>query len=182
MDGKYPRLVHLPANLVGPPDSGVDLRGMQRVHRRTGNTLVLHPLRRQGPRAGNRRTGHLVQFRAVAVFHSRLAGSNRVLEKILSDVRVVHRVRHPVLLGGAHDHDGPQVHGRYPVSSRLHSCPDPRRRRPEDEQDQGQRHRPAGDDEPVRHRCAALHAGGVCHPGTRYQAGGGPHRRLPQFL
>ncbi len=42
---------------------------------------------------------------------------------------------------------------------------DSRCRRPEDEQVQGQRHRSARDDRPVRHRCIPLYADGYCGPG-----------------
>ncbi len=65
------------------------------------------------------------------------------LTPLLSDRRAGHRLRHHLLLGRAHDHVRPEVHGRGAVPRGLHPRPDPRRRRPEDVQVQGQRHRPA---------------------------------------
>ena len=79
------------------------------------------------------------------------------LADLLPDLGAGHGLRHHFLLGRPHDHDGPQVHGRSAVSRGLHPRPDPRSRRPEDVQVQGQRHRPA------RHRRRHL-AGGRCSP------------------
>ena len=46
---------------------------------------------------------------------------------------------------------------------------------------QGQRHRSAGADRPIRRRCPALHARRPGRPGARYQARGKSRRRLPQL-
>ena len=62
---------------------------------------------------------------------------------LLPEQRARDRLRHHLLLGRAHDDDGPEVHGRGAVPRRLHHRPDPRRARRQDVQVQGQRHRPA---------------------------------------
>ena len=54
-----------------------------------------------------------------------------------------HGLRHPLLLGRAHDHAGHALHGRRPVPRRVHPRDRPRRRRAEDVEVQGQRRRPA---------------------------------------
>ena len=71
------------------------------------------------------------------------------LAPLLSDRRAGHRLRHHLLLGRPDDDDGPRVHGQGAVPHRLHARPGPRRAGPEDEQDQGQRHRPARADRPA---------------------------------
>jgi valyl-tRNA synthetase len=68
------------------------------------------------------------------------------------------RLRHHLLLGGAHDHDGAEVHRPGPLPHRLPARPGARRAGPQDEQEPGQRARPAGPDRRVWHGCAALHA------------------------
>ena len=72
-------------------------------------------LRLGQPRAGSGRARHLVQLRAVAVLHAWLAGSDRRSGDVLPDFAADHRLRHPVLLGGAHDHARHGVHGRRAV-------------------------------------------------------------------
>ena len=62
---------------------------------------------------------------------------------LLSDQCAGDRLRHHLLLGRAHDDDGPEVHGRGAVPRGLHARPDPRRGRREDVQVQGQRDRSA---------------------------------------
>ena len=76
----------------------------------------------------------------------RWAGRSRHAElaALLSEQRPGHRLRHHFLLGRPHDDDGHELHGRGAVPRGLHTRADPRRRRPEDVQIQGQRHRPAG--------------------------------------
>ena len=53
--------------------------------------------------AGPRRAGHLVLLGAVAVLHHGLARSHAGAGEVLSHNRSGHRLRHPVLLGGADD-------------------------------------------------------------------------------
>ena len=65
------------------------------------------------------------------------------LRNLLSDRRPDHRLRHPLLLGGAHDHDGPALHREGARSDRLPQRTRSRRVRPEDVEDEGQRHRSA---------------------------------------
>ena len=45
---------------------------------------------------------------------------------LLPGERAGHRLRHHLLLGGAHDDDGPEVHGRCAVPGRVHHRTDPR--------------------------------------------------------
>ena len=91
-------------------------------------------------------------------------------EALLSDQRARHRLRHHLLLGRAHDDDGPALHEGGAVPRRLHPRPGARREGAEDVEDQGQRHRPAGADRRVRRRRAALHAGRHGGAGPRHQA------------
>ena len=89
---------------------------------------------------------------------------------LLSGRRAGDRVRHHLLLGRPDDDDGPAFHGRRAVPRRLHPRPGARRARPEDEQVQGQRDRPAGAHRPLRRRRAALHDLFAHRPGPRHQA------------
>ena len=73
LDEQYPGLVHLPADLVGPPHPGLDLRRLRPDHRQPGRPGRLPRLRRRRPGPGNRRPGHLVLFGPVALLHPGLA-------------------------------------------------------------------------------------------------------------
>ena len=75
-----------------------------------------------------------------------------------------HRLRHHLLLGRAHDDDGPAFHEgrrarRSAVPRRLHPPPGARRLRRQDVEVEGQRRRSARRHRRIRRRCAALHAG-----------------------
>ena len=65
------------------------------------------------------------------------------LADVLSDQRAGHGLRHHLLLGRPHDHDGPAVHGRRAVPRGLHHRAHPRRARRQDVEVEGQHHRPA---------------------------------------
>ena len=54
-----------------------------------------------------RRARHLVQLRTLALLDPRLAGRHRGLAHFLPHEPADQRLRHPVFLGCAHDHDGP---------------------------------------------------------------------------
>ena len=69
-------------------------------------------------------------------------------------------LRHPVLLGGAHDHVRPGVHGHSSLRHRVSERPDPRRARSQDVQDLRQCHRSADSDGRTGNGCPALHAAG----------------------
>ena len=86
----------------------------------------------RGHRTGPRRARHLVLIRAVAVLNAGLAGEDSRPEIFLSDHHHGDWLRHPVLLGGAHDHGRAGVHGRYSFPHRVPARPDPRRARAED--------------------------------------------------
>jgi valyl-tRNA synthetase len=66
------------------------------------------------PGARKRTCWILVQQRPVAVQHAWLAAGNPGSGALLPDERDGNRVRHPLLLGGAHDHDGHLVHRGIP--------------------------------------------------------------------
>ena len=105
VDAQHPRLVHLAPALVGPPHPGLVLPRLRRDHR-----FARRPHRRA--RCGS---GRLEQdpdvldtwfsSGALAVLHARLAGPDRGPQDLLSDIAADHRLRHPLLLGGADDHD-----------------------------------------------------------------------------
>ena len=113
--------------------------------------------------------------------------------EVLSDQRSGHRLRHPVLLGGPdddvrhlrrrrrRDHAGGAARPAGAVRERLPARPDPRRVRPQDEQVQGQRHRPAGLGGDVRRRRAALHPGPRRQPRRRPVDRRGPRAGVAQL-
>eukprot|EP00166_Cyanidium_caldarium_P003673 ctg_357.g228 len=138
--------------------------------------------RRRAPRAGPGRVGHLVLVGIVAVLHDGLAGRVRHrLSPLLPGHGHGDRLRYPLLLGGAHDHvergaDRPGA-VRDGVSARAGAgC-----RRPQNEQDVGQRDRPAGGHRPVWHRCAAHGAGDRMHARPGHSAGHGESGGEPQL-
>ena len=83
-------------------------------HRGPGRPAQMPPVRRFGPAPGDRRPGHLVFFGPVAFLHPGLAGADPGTETLLPHHRPGHRLRHPLLLGGPHDDDGPALHGGVP--------------------------------------------------------------------
>ena len=92
-------------------------------------------------RAGSRRARHLVLLRPLALLHPRLAGRYAGPAPLLPRLRHGDRLRDPLLLGGAHGHVRPRADGRAALPHRLPAWDGARRRRREDEQDQGQRAR-----------------------------------------
>ena len=121
----------------------------------------------------------------VAVFGTGLAGRDSGPRCVLSDLAADHGIRHPVLLGGAHDHDELPFHARTqgrrrPVPHGVYPCAGARCRAAEDVEDQGQRHRSNRDHRAVRHRRGALHAGRDGCTGNRHRVFRGPDRRLSQ--
>ena len=73
LDGERPRLVHLPAALVGPPDPRLDLRGLRPRHRLPPGSLPLRKVRQREDPPGGGRAGHLVLLRPLALLHHGLA-------------------------------------------------------------------------------------------------------------
>ncbi len=69
------------------------------------------------------RAGHLVLLGPVAVLDPGLARADPGAGHLLPHQRPGHRIRHHLLLGRAHDHDGPQVHRRGPLPPGLHPRP-----------------------------------------------------------
>ncbi len=164
VDAQHSRLVHLAPVVVGPSHSGVALQGLQRDHRRArGADQVLEM--RQHCNWSRTTTCSIPGSRRVCCPAPRWAGPTaRRPRRVLPDDAADHQLRHPVLLGGAHDHDELPLHARPPtwrhaLPERVHPRAGARRRGPEDVEDQGQRHRPDRDHRAVRHRRGALHAG-----------------------
>ena len=91
---------------------GTTTRAMSMSVARGGDPREIRLGRRCPPQTGRGCAGHLVQLRAVDVLHPGLAGTDRRAEDLLSHQCPGHRFRHHLLLGGAHDHDGPEVHRR----------------------------------------------------------------------
>ena len=104
------------------------------------------------------RARHLVLLGAVAVLDAGLAGRDAGAQALLSDLGAGHRLRHHLLLGRAHDDDGPAFHERGAVPRRLHPPPGARRHRRQDVEVEGQRRRSAWRHRRIRRRRAALHA------------------------
>ena len=78
MDEQHPGLVHLPADLVGPPHPGLVLPRSAARSWSPGRTRgCCHACGGGGPRPGNRRPGHLVLLGPLALFHPGLAGRTR---------------------------------------------------------------------------------------------------------
>ena len=127
VDAQHPRLVHLAPVVVGTSHSRVALQGLRRDHRRARGAGEVHQVRRPAG-AGHRRARHLVLVGTAAVLGAGLARQHARPRRLLSDDAADHRLRHPVLLGGAHDHDELPLHarpqaGRRAVPHRLHPRP-----------------------------------------------------------
>ncbi len=110
-----------------------------------------------------------------------LAGRDHGARALLPDRCAGDRLRHHLLLGRAHDDDGPPFHGGGAVPHRLHPRPGARRARRQDVEVERQRHRSAAPDRRLWCRRAALHARGHGGSGSRHQARHPARGRLPQF-
>ena len=141
-----------------------------------GGARAIRPRRSAGP--GRGRAGYVVQFGAVAVLDAGLAGADQGAGAVLSGRCAGHRLRHHLLLGRADDDAGHPLHGRGAVPHGVHPWPGARRARPEDVEVEGQQHRPAGADRPLRRRCAALHHLRADRSRAGREAGCGARREL----
>ena len=128
------------------------------VSDRGGRTGRLRGVRSPGIGAhpGDRHLRHVVQLRAVAVQHARLARRDPGSPALLPDQRHGDRVRDPLLLGRADDDARPLPDRCRAVPHGLPARDRPRPDGREDEQDEGQRRRPARDDQHDRRGRAAL--------------------------
>jgi hypothetical protein len=132
--------------------------------------------------AGRGRARHLVLVVAVAVQRVQLAAAERGPEVLLPDELALHRLGDHLLLGGPHDHGRLRVHGRHPVLRGLHPRHGARQPGPQDVQEPGQLHRPAGHHPRLQRRRPALQpahadrhrAGRLCVQG---EVRGGPQLR-----
>ena len=115
--------------------------------------------------------------------HVGLAGGDGRLRVLLSDVGAGDGLRHPLLLGGAHDHDGARVHRRGALPHRVPARPGAQRERAENLKVAARRRqvRPAERDRRIWLRRAALCPGDQQHAGQRYQAVAHAHRGRAQL-
>ena len=134
---------------------------------------------RAGP--GHRHVRHLVLERPVALLHAGLAGRDARPGDVLPDHRHGDRVRHPLLLGRPHDDARRVAHRPGAVLGRLPLRPRARPVRPEDVEDEGQRHRPARDHGRDRCRRPALRARERRGAGRRPAPRALAPRRRPQL-
>ena len=133
VDAQHPAVVHLAPALVGAPDPGVVWAGRQDVRRirrgvapqSCGKGVATRRTVCAEARRGRAR--HVVLVGAVAVLDAGLAGRDQGAEALLPDQRARHRLRHHLLLGRAHDDDGPALHEGGAVPRRLHPRPGARR-------------------------------------------------------
>ena len=146
LDGEHPRLVHLAPDLVGPPHPGVLLRraastsGRPREHaRRPARSAAAATIRQDEDVLDTWFSSWLWPFSALG-----WPEQNADLAFYYPTHDAGHRLGHHLLLGGAHDHGRPRVHGRHPVPRGLHPRHGARRHGPQDEQEPRQLHRPAG--------------------------------------
>ena len=151
LDAQHPRLVHQPPAVVGPPDPRLVLRRLQRARRPArsissgrrpsspGPSRRPSGVPRLGADAGPGRARHLVQLGAVAVLDARLAGADAGAEDLLPDVGHGDRARHPLLLGGPHDDDGPALHEGGALPHRVPARDGARREGREDVEGEGER-------------------------------------------
>ncbi len=96
--------------MVPALDSRVEI---EEGHARAASVPTKCPeVRRRETYAGQRRAGHLVQLRPVALFHARLARRHRRSAHLLPHQFADQRLRYFILLGRPHDHDGPAAKWR----------------------------------------------------------------------
>ena len=111
LDAQHPRLVHLAAAVVGAPHPGLVLRQVQRDRRwRARRPPPAASAAAPTAQAGRGRARHLVLVVALAVRDAGLARRDARAQDLLPDDGARHRLRHPLLLGGAHDDGGPALH------------------------------------------------------------------------
>src|SRR3989475_726917 len=100
----------------------------------------------------------VMELGELAARHAGLAGWPSGSAPLLPGQRARDGLRHPLLLGGSHDHDGHREHARGPVPHGVPPRADPRRLG-EDEQVRRQRRKPGRLHRGARGRRAALRAG-----------------------
>ena len=141
---EHPGLVRLAAALVGAPDPRVARPGRRDQGRARAPARV--PPSSQAAARWTQDPDVLDTWFSSALWPFSTLGwpeATDALKKFYPAERSRDGLRHPLLLGRAHDDVRPALHGRGPVPPRL--APRARRRRDgrEDEQGEGQRHRPA---------------------------------------
>ena len=175
LDARRPRLVHQPATMVGPSDSGVVRRKRRHLRRarRSRGAPQIQTRGRCRADGGRRRARNVVFVGDVDVRHARLAGPDARTRDVSPDRRARHRPRHHLLLGRPDDHDDVALHGSGAVPQGSHDRPGARRRRPEDVEDARQRARSAG----RRRRHLARRPDHQAHRGADAAADGKSHRK-----
>ena len=149
------RLEHLAADLVGPPDPGLVLRGWS-YDRRGVRARRLRGVRLDRARARPGRARHLVLLRPLAVRHPRLAGRHARPPPLLPRRLQHHRPRDHPTLGEPDDLRRDRARGESPVPRRDHPLDRARDRRPAHVEIARHRCRPARGDRRVRGRRDAL--------------------------
>ena len=84
LDGKYQRLVHFPAVMVGAPDTSLVLSGLRRGDCSQRRAPYLPKMRQQKPAARPGYAGYLVLLCSLAFLYAGLAQSDRGIEILLS--------------------------------------------------------------------------------------------------
>ena len=129
LDGEHSRLVHLAPAVVGASHSRLALPGVRGDHRGARDAGEVSKVRQHQPGAGLGCAGHLVLLRPAAHVGHGMAGEDPRPGGLLSDLAADHRLRHPVLLGGAHDHAGLPLPGRSPAGAAIkQACGDGERK------------------------------------------------------
>ncbi|NJK89472.1 MAG: class I tRNA ligase family protein [Myxococcales bacterium] len=137
---EHPRLVHQPADLVGPPNPGLVPR---RDQRDLGQRRDSDPRARRARivEARRGRARHVVLGLAVAAEHPGLARAHARLRALLSDVSPLDGERHHLLLGGEDELRRPRIRRAPPLPRRLPPLDDRRHERRDDVEVQRERDR-----------------------------------------
>ena len=168
--GKHPGLVHQPPAVVGAPHPGLVLRRLRRDDRRppgpqrTAPTAAAKDLHQDPDVLDTWFSSGLWPF-------STLGWPEQTPDLKYFYPTSVLETGYDILFFWVARMimTGLEFTGKIALPHRLPARPDPRRARAEDEQDQGQRDRPAGRDGRTGHRCAALHPAGRLHPRQRHE-------------
>ena len=123
LDAGHPALVHQPAALVGPSHPGLLLRGLRPPHggrgrRRPRCEKCGGPVRHEEDVLDTWFSSALWPFATLG-----WPEETPRARGLLSHHGALHRPRHHLPVGGAHDHDGPGVHGRRPLHATSSSIP-----------------------------------------------------------
>ena len=174
---QHPGLVHLAPALVGPPDPGLVLRRAATITVARSTPDGLRQVRRR--RELKQDEDVLDTWFSTGLWPFSTLGwpdeTPRAARPSTRRAMLETGLRHPLLLGGPHDDDGPALHEEGALPHRVPARDGARRERRQDVQGEGQRHRSARR-HPRRHggRRAPLRAA----PGSPRQAAQGQNIQL----